>query len=156
MSQDNITWTCPRAACYSCFHTKYESVLVQGVLMSRTTSRGRAQVPRFLSVFFILNMKASLCRECSLLMSQDNITWTCASAAFYSCFYTKYETVLVQGVLMSQDNITWTCASAASTYRMREGSEVIVSFLPFSHIVAQVKNNSQIFQLEILLLLFYC
>jgi hypothetical protein len=53
---------------------------------------------------------------------------------------------------MSQDNITWTCASAASTYRMREGSEVIVSFLPFSHIVAQVKNNSQTLQLE----LSYC
>jgi hypothetical protein len=60
-------------------------------------------------------MKASLCRECSLLMSQDNITWTCASAAFNCCFYTKYESVLahVQGVLMSQDNSTWTCASAA-------------------------------------------
>ena len=53
-------------------------------------------------------------------------------------YIVSLKSVLAQGVLMSQDNITWTCASAAATYRLREGSEVLISFLPLSHIVAQV------------------
>jgi hypothetical protein len=117
------------------FKTKYESVLVhvQGVL-TRTTSRGRARVPHFILVFW-LNIHR-LCAGSADVPGQHHMDVRQCRVLFY--FYTKYETVLVQGVLMSQDNITWTCASAASTYRMREGSEVIVSFLPFSHIVAQV------------------
>ncbi len=62
--------------------------------------------------FFYTKYESVLVHVQGVLMSQDNSTWTCASATFYSCFYSKYETVLVQGVLMSQNNIMWTCASA--------------------------------------------
>lgn len=54
--------------------------------------------------------------------------------------YTSGTTALPKGALLSQDNITWTCASAAATYRMQEGREVMISFLPLSHIVAQVSD----------------
>ena len=37
-----------------------------------------------------------------------------------------------------QDNLTWTAASATATYELVEGEEVMISYLPVSHIVAQV------------------
>ena len=37
-----------------------------------------------------------------------------------------------------QDNLTWTAASATATYELLEGEEVMISYLPVSHIVAQV------------------
>ena len=37
-----------------------------------------------------------------------------------------------------QDNVTWTCASAVATYNLKEGEEEMISYLPVSHIVAQV------------------
>ena len=41
-------------------------------------------------------------------------------------------------VFFIKDNVTWTCASAAETYNFKEGEEVMISYLPVSHIVAQV------------------
>ena len=38
----------------------------------------------------------------------------------------------------AQDNLTWTAASATATYELLEGEEVMISYLPVSHIVAQV------------------
>lgn len=52
--------------------------------------------------------------------------------------YTSGTTANPKGVLLSQDNITWTVASAKETYAMVEGGEVFISYLPVSHIVAQI------------------
>ena len=39
-----------------------------------------------------------------------------------------------------QDNVTWTCASAVATYGLKEGEEEMISYLPVSHIVAQIAD----------------
>jgi len=52
--------------------------------------------------------------------------------------YTSGTTANPKGALLSQDNITWTCASAKETFRLNYGEEVIISYLPLSHIVAQL------------------
>jgi len=52
--------------------------------------------------------------------------------------YTSGTTANPKGVLLSQDNLTWTAASATATYELVEGEEVMISYLPVSHIVAQV------------------
>jgi len=52
--------------------------------------------------------------------------------------YTSGTTANPKGALLSQDNITWTCASAAACYCLVEGEEEMISYLPVSHIVAQV------------------
>ena len=52
--------------------------------------------------------------------------------------YTSGTTANPKGALLSQDNITWTCASAVETYSLQEGEETMISYLPVSHIVAQV------------------
>ena len=41
-------------------------------------------------------------------------------------------------IIYVQDNVTWTCASAVATYNLKEGEEEMISYLPVSHIVAQV------------------
>ena len=41
-------------------------------------------------------------------------------------------------MIIDQDNLTWTAASATATYELLEGEEVMISYLPVSHIVAQV------------------
>ena len=41
-------------------------------------------------------------------------------------------------MIVDQDNLTWTAASATATYELLEGEEVMISYLPVSHIVAQV------------------
>merc|ERR1711970_994500 len=52
--------------------------------------------------------------------------------------YTSGTTANPKGALLSQDNITWTSASAAACYCLVEGEEEMISYLPVSHIVAQV------------------
>ena len=52
--------------------------------------------------------------------------------------YTSGTTANPKGALLSQDNITWTSASAATCYCLVEGEEEMISYLPVSHIVAQV------------------
>jgi len=54
--------------------------------------------------------------------------------------YTSGTTANPKGVLLSQDNLTWTAASAKEHYEMVEGEEVMISYLPVSHIVAQVAD----------------
>jgi len=54
--------------------------------------------------------------------------------------YTSGTTANPKGVLLSQDNLTWTSRSAAATYELVEGGEVFISYLPVSHIVAQVAD----------------
>ena len=55
--------------------------------------------------------------------------------------YTSGTTSNPKGALLSQDNITWTCASAVECYSLVEGEETMISYLPVSHIVAQVRNT---------------
>ena len=52
--------------------------------------------------------------------------------------YTSGTTSNPKGALLSQDNVTWTCASAVECYGLVEGEEEMISYLPVSHIVAQV------------------
>ena len=54
--------------------------------------------------------------------------------------YTSGTTANPKGALLSQDNVTWTCASAVATYNLVEGEEVMISYLPVSHIVAQIAD----------------
>ena len=53
--------------------------------------------------------------------------------------YTSGTTANPKGALLSQDNLTWTCASAVECYSLVEGEETMISYLPVSHIVAQVR-----------------
>ena len=55
--------------------------------------------------------------------------------------YTSGTTSNPKGALLSQDNITWTCASAVECYSLVEGEETMISYLPVSHIVAQVGEH---------------
>jgi len=52
--------------------------------------------------------------------------------------YTSGTTANPKGVLLSQDNLTWTCASAVETYRIQFEEGIMVTYLPLSHIVAQL------------------
>lgn len=54
--------------------------------------------------------------------------------------YTSGTTANPKGALLSQDNLTWTSASVKACYDMVEGEEVLISYLPVSHIVAQVAD----------------
>lgn len=52
--------------------------------------------------------------------------------------YTSGTTANPKGALLSQDNLTWTCASVLETFKLKYGEESVVSYLPLSHIVAQL------------------
>jgi len=54
--------------------------------------------------------------------------------------YTSGTTSKPKGALLSQDNVTWTCASAVECYSLVEGEEQMISYLPVSHIVAQIAD----------------
>ena len=45
---------------------------------------------------------------------------------------------IVAGVMLSHDNIYWTAMSAAEHIKLREYVEVIVSYLPLSHVAANM------------------
>lgn len=52
--------------------------------------------------------------------------------------YTSGTTGNPKGVMLSHDNLTWSTMRAAKKIALREGAEVILSYLPLSHIAAQV------------------
>lgn len=52
--------------------------------------------------------------------------------------YTSGTTANPKGVLLSQDNLTWTCISAKEAFQIGFGNDDIISYLPLSHIVAQL------------------
>jgi len=52
--------------------------------------------------------------------------------------YTSGTTGLPKGVMMSQDNLTWTVNVAQDVYQWRWDKEHAVSYLPLSHIAAQI------------------
>ncbi|XP_051517796.1 long-chain-fatty-acid--CoA ligase ACSBG2-like [Myxocyprinus asiaticus] len=54
--------------------------------------------------------------------------------------YTSGTTGNPKGVMLSHDNITWTANAAGSMTRLKMGDEELVSYLPLSHVAAQVND----------------
>ncbi|XP_047448977.1 long-chain-fatty-acid--CoA ligase ACSBG2-like [Mugil cephalus] len=52
--------------------------------------------------------------------------------------YTSGTTGNPKGVMLSHDNITWTARTASSLVKSGGGEEVVVSYLPLSHVAAQM------------------
>ncbi|XP_074526461.1 long-chain-fatty-acid--CoA ligase ACSBG2-like [Halichoeres trimaculatus] len=55
-----------------------------------------------------------------------------------SLIYTSGTTGNPKGVMLSHDNLTWTCNAAAERLAINYAEEVMVSYLPLSHVAAQV------------------
>ncbi|KAI7813044.1 long-chain-fatty-acid--CoA ligase ACSBG2-like isoform X2 [Triplophysa rosa] len=54
--------------------------------------------------------------------------------------YTSGTTGNPKGVMLSHDNITWTASAAGAMTRQRMGGEAVVSYLPLSHVAAQMSD----------------
>ncbi|XP_051551981.1 long-chain-fatty-acid--CoA ligase ACSBG2-like isoform X2 [Myxocyprinus asiaticus] len=54
--------------------------------------------------------------------------------------YTSGTTGNPKGVMLSHDNITWTANAAGIMTRLKMGEEQLVSYLPLSHVAAQVND----------------
>ncbi|XP_065140477.1 long-chain-fatty-acid--CoA ligase ACSBG2-like isoform X1 [Paramisgurnus dabryanus] len=54
--------------------------------------------------------------------------------------YTSGTTGNPKGVMLSHDNLTWTANAAGVMSRQRMGEEAIVSYLPLSHVAAQMND----------------
>jgi len=52
--------------------------------------------------------------------------------------YTSGTTANPKGALLSQDNLTWTCISAVQSFNLGFGQDDVITYLPLSHIVAQL------------------
>ncbi|XP_026198590.1 long-chain-fatty-acid--CoA ligase ACSBG2-like [Anabas testudineus] len=55
-----------------------------------------------------------------------------------SLIYTSGTTGNPKGVMLSHDNLTWTAHTSATMANIKPGEEVIVSYLPLSHVAAQM------------------
>lgn len=47
-----------------------------------------------------------------------------------------------KGVMLSHDNLTWVSHALATYMDVRDGKEVFLSYLPLSHVAAQVTNQN--------------
>ncbi|KAG7276698.1 hypothetical protein CRUP_006877 [Coryphaenoides rupestris] len=54
--------------------------------------------------------------------------------------YTSGTTGNPKGVMLSHDNLTWTATMAGNMTSLKYGEEVVVSYLPLSHVAAQVND----------------
>ncbi|XP_032107994.1 long-chain-fatty-acid--CoA ligase ACSBG2 [Sapajus apella] len=54
--------------------------------------------------------------------------------------YTSGTTGIPKGVMLSHDNITWTAGAVAKDLKLTEKHEMVVSYLPLSHIAAQMMD----------------
>ncbi|XP_071753795.1 long-chain-fatty-acid--CoA ligase ACSBG2-like [Centroberyx gerrardi] len=54
--------------------------------------------------------------------------------------YTSGTTGNPKGVMLSHDNLTWTANAAGVMSQLSHGEEVVVSYLPLSHVAAQVND----------------
>ncbi|KAK2087158.1 Long-chain-fatty-acid--CoA ligase acsbg2 [Saguinus oedipus] len=54
--------------------------------------------------------------------------------------YTSGTTGMPKGVMLSHDNITWTAGAVAKDLKLTEKHEIVVSYLPLSHIAAQMMD----------------
>lgn len=50
--------------------------------------------------------------------------------------------LLLQAVMLSHDNLTWAGKMIEYHFEDRRDSDTLVSYLPLSHIAAQVKKNA--------------
>ncbi|MFT7796920.1 long-chain-fatty-acid-CoA ligase ACSBG2-like [Arapaima gigas] len=57
-----------------------------------------------------------------------------------SLIYTSGTTGNPKGVMLSHDNVTWVANMAGVMTKLKKGEEVIVSYLPLSHVAAQVND----------------
>jgi len=65
-------------------------------------------------------------------IAQQSVNKCCA------LIYTSGTTGNPKGVMLSHDNVTWTSKVAAQTATLINGSESLVSYLPLSHVAAQI------------------
>lgn len=73
--------------------------------------------------------------------SKDALDARLANIAINQCanlVYTSGTTGNPKGVMLSHDNIYWTVMAAADWIQMRECQEVMVSYLPLSHIAGSL------------------
>ncbi len=73
--------------------------------------------------------------------SDDALKERLANIAINQCctlVYTSGTTGNPKGVMLSHDNVYWTTMLAADWIQMREGQEVMVSYLPLSHIAGNL------------------
>ncbi|XP_053337240.1 long-chain-fatty-acid--CoA ligase ACSBG2-like isoform X1 [Clarias gariepinus] len=54
--------------------------------------------------------------------------------------YTSGTTGNPKGVMLSHDNITWTANAAGSVVNLKNGKDSVVSYLPLSHVAAQMND----------------
>ncbi|XP_014978104.1 long-chain-fatty-acid--CoA ligase ACSBG2 isoform X5 [Macaca mulatta] len=54
--------------------------------------------------------------------------------------YTSGTTGMPKGVMLSHDNITWMAGAVAQDFKLTEKHETVVSYLPLSHIAAQMMD----------------
>ncbi|XP_050626223.1 long-chain-fatty-acid--CoA ligase ACSBG2 isoform X3 [Macaca thibetana thibetana] len=54
--------------------------------------------------------------------------------------YTSGTTGIPKGVMLSHDNITWMAGAVAKDFKLTEKDEMVVSYLPLSHIAAQMMD----------------
>nr|XP_005587743.2 long-chain-fatty-acid--CoA ligase ACSBG2 [Macaca fascicularis] len=54
--------------------------------------------------------------------------------------YTSGTTGMPKGVMLSHDNITWMAGAVAKDFKLTEKHEMVVSYLPLSHIAAQMMD----------------
>ena len=57
--------------------------------------------------------------------------------------YTSGTTGNPKGVMISQDSLTWTCRAAQEVYDWRWDQEEGITYLPLSHVAAQVQHTVQ-------------
>ncbi|KAG9354120.1 hypothetical protein JZ751_012244, partial [Albula glossodonta] len=57
-----------------------------------------------------------------------------------SLIYTSGTTGHPKGVMLSHDNITWIANAAGTISELKQGEQVLVSYLPLSHVAAQVND----------------
>ncbi|XP_054467417.1 long-chain-fatty-acid--CoA ligase ACSBG2-like [Anoplopoma fimbria] len=55
-----------------------------------------------------------------------------------SLIFTSGTTGNPKGVMLSHDNLTWTVRTATNTLNLKHAEEVVVSYLPLSHVAAQL------------------
>lgn len=79
--------------------------------------------------------------ELGKTISDDRLTESekaqCANDACM-LIYTSGTTGPPKGAMISHDNITWTSKISMEHYQWRKGQEVILSYLPLSHVAAQM------------------
>uniref|UniRef100_A0A8C5B395 long-chain-fatty-acid--CoA ligase n=1 Tax=Gadus morhua TaxID=8049 RepID=A0A8C5B395_GADMO len=70
----------------------------------------------------------------------DAVIGTLRANECCTLIYTSGTTGNPKGVMLSHDNLTWTAAAAGVMTELVYGEEVVVSYLPLSHVAAQVND----------------